>query len=108
MNPLQWYRRRRLWRDYIALLDHASAARLARIIAPSRSARDRRLALALAERARDTATDPGVRRSMQMYADALAAGRRIKTTTFPVEFRFVHVDPELAEAVEEALTQGDT
>jgi hypothetical protein len=109
MNPLRWYRRRRVLR-FVKTLDYQDAAYLARVLARSRSERDRRLALALCDQALATMPDgtPGEEIALRKYRDALVAGRRIKTATFPAYFTTVPVPEELVADIESAFQEGDT
>ena len=62
--------------------------------------------LALAERGMQSESRANAA-AMAKYHAVIKAGRRIKYGTFPAEFRTVMVDPDLEQAVEDAL-QGDT
>ena len=98
---------RRFRRDYVPTLDHEDAVYMLRTLVRLGST-DRRTMLALANRAieSDQGENPGERRAITMYRDAIAAGRRVKFATFPATFTTVHVPDDLRQAVEDAL-QGD-
>jgi len=97
-------RRRRAQARDVAAMDPDRAAQLCRTLSRAGVA-DRPTLILLARRGQDSEL-PGNAAAMRKYEAAFRAGRRIKYTTYPVDFRFQHVPDDLRVAVEDALT-GD-
>jgi hypothetical protein len=107
---MKWLKHRRFRRDYVPTMGHEDTVYMLRTLVRLGST-DRRTMLALANRAieSDQGENPGERRAITMYRDAIAAGRRIGVKTFPATFNTVTVPDDLREAVEDALNlNGDT
>jgi len=104
-NPIKTYLILRRWRKNVPTMSHAVASEFTRVLAQSRSARDRRLAIICADRAIDTAEDEAVETVLRRYRTALIDGRRIRVATFPATFSTVPVPQELVDEIEEVFNK---